>query len=54
MDRWWANCVRNEEERRWINEAVQNVRAHLDFVFTEEAYREALQRRKVTGSLKLE
>ncbi|KAI0755220.1 opioid growth factor receptor conserved region-domain-containing protein [Daedaleopsis nitida] len=52
MDRWWANCLRNEEERKWVNGIVRKVRSQPDFVFTEEAYREALRRRKETGSLK--
>lgn len=52
MDRWWANCLRNEEERKWINETIGKVRAEEDFVFSEEAYQEALRRRKDTGSLK--
>ncbi|TFK79747.1 hypothetical protein K466DRAFT_505080 [Polyporus arcularius HHB13444] len=52
MDRWWANCLRNEEDRKWINETIQKVRNQSDFVFTEDAYRDALRRRQETGSLK--
>ncbi|KAH9936620.1 opioid growth factor receptor conserved region-domain-containing protein [Fomitopsis serialis] len=44
MDRWWANCVRNEEERKWIGEMIRNVRE-------ENMYVEALNRRKETGKL---
>ncbi|KAI9059276.1 hypothetical protein FKP32DRAFT_1658208 [Trametes sanguinea] len=51
MDRWWANCLRNDEERRWINELVRRVRAQSDFVFTDDDYRRALKRREETGSL---
>ncbi|KAI0826788.1 opioid growth factor receptor conserved region-domain-containing protein [Trametes gibbosa] len=50
MDRWWANCLRNEEERAWVNDVIRKARTQEDFVLTEEAYREALQRRKATGS----
>ena len=52
MDRWWANCVRNHEERAWINDTIQKARSgSAKFIFTEETYREALQRRKETGKL---
>ncbi|CDO69993.1 hypothetical protein BN946_scf184973.g3 [Trametes cinnabarina] len=49
MDRWWANCLRNKEERHWINEMVRRVRTDSDFVFTDEDYRNALNRREETG-----
>ncbi|KAI0662203.1 opioid growth factor receptor conserved region-domain-containing protein [Cubamyces menziesii] len=49
MDRWWINCLRNEEERDWIGEMVQRVRTQPDFVFTDEAYRAALKRREDPG-----
>lgn len=52
MDRWWANCVRNEEEREWIGGLIQKVRSENDFVFTREMYEKALERRKETGSLR--
>ncbi|EIW59380.1 uncharacterized protein TRAVEDRAFT_36796 [Trametes versicolor FP-101664 SS1] len=51
MDRWWANCLRDEEERAWVNEMIRKVRSE-DFIFTDEAYREALRRRRETGSIK--
>ncbi|KZT09395.1 uncharacterized protein LAESUDRAFT_723156 [Laetiporus sulphureus 93-53] len=52
MDRWWANCVRNEEEREWIGGAIRKVRAAISGgPFTREMYKEALERRKKTGSL---
>lgn len=51
MDRWWANCLRNEEERAWVNDAIRKARTE-DFIFTDEAYREALRRRREKGSLK--
>ena len=50
MDRWWANCVRNYEERAWINDTIQKARSgSAKYVFTDEKYREALKRRKETG-----
>ncbi|KDQ62508.1 hypothetical protein JAAARDRAFT_170933 [Jaapia argillacea MUCL 33604] len=52
MDRWWANCVRNEEEREWIGGVIRQVRQNGGFVFTREMYEEALERRRRTGSLR--
>ncbi|KAI1794880.1 opioid growth factor receptor conserved domain-containing protein [Ganoderma leucocontextum] len=50
MDRWWANCVRNYEERAWINDTIQKTRTGSSkFVFTDESYQDALKRRKETG-----
>ncbi|KAF9483379.1 hypothetical protein BDN70DRAFT_873878 [Pholiota conissans] len=50
MDRWWANCMRNEEERSWVGDLVRKVRLAEDgFVFTREEYEGALQRRAETG-----
>ena len=56
MDRWWANCIRNEEERGWIRDLIQNVRAAEDnkYVFTRQDYEEALQNRAKTGRLALQ
>ncbi|OSD07496.1 hypothetical protein PYCCODRAFT_1430743 [Trametes coccinea BRFM310] len=51
MDKWWANCLRNDRERRWINEVVRKVRARPDFVFTDDDYQKALKRREETGFL---
>lgn len=51
MDKWWANCIRNEEEREWIGGVMQKARRDSEFVFTREMYERALQRRKETGSL---
>ncbi|EPS97072.1 hypothetical protein FOMPIDRAFT_1032136 [Fomitopsis schrenkii] len=51
MDRWWANCVRNDEERKWIGEMIQDVREGEDGIWTREKYVEALKRRKETGKL---
>ena len=50
MDRWWSNCLRNEEERTWIGDLIRKVRLAEDgFVFPREAYEKALQRRAETG-----
>ncbi|KZT23460.1 hypothetical protein NEOLEDRAFT_1157332 [Neolentinus lepideus HHB14362 ss-1] len=51
MDRWWANCLRNEDERSWIAGVTRKVRARSDFVFSRETYEEALERRRTTGRL---
>lgn len=52
MDRWWANCIRNVEEREWIGELIKKVRAG-DLEFTRSLYEEVLQSRKETGRLAL-
>jgi hypothetical protein len=55
MDRWWANCIRNEEERLWIRDLIQKVRSAKDnYVFTRQDYEEALQNRVKTGRLALQ
>ena len=55
MDRWWANCIRNEEERMWIRDLIQKVRSQEDgYVFTRQDYEEALQNRAKTGRLALQ
>jgi hypothetical protein len=51
MDRWWANCLRNEEERSWIGDLIRWVREDEDFLFTREDYEQALERRAQTGQL---
>ncbi|KAK7454035.1 hypothetical protein VKT23_011546 [Stygiomarasmius scandens] len=51
MDRWWANCIRNNEERIWIAEKIALVRAGDGYVFTKEMYKDALDRRRKTGGL---
>lgn len=50
MDRWWANCLRNEEERSWIGDLIRRVREEA-FLFTREDYEQALERRAQTGQL---
>ncbi|KAJ3932516.1 MAG: opioid growth factor receptor conserved region-domain-containing protein [Lentinula lateritia] len=51
MDRWWANCLRNDADRAWIQATIAKVRAGNGFVFTKELYREALKRRLSNGHL---
>ncbi|GBE84418.1 Opioid growth factor receptor-like protein [Sparassis crispa] len=51
MDRWWANCIRNEEERKWVRDTIQKVRSKDGYVFTREMYEQALERRRDTGYL---
>jgi len=53
MDRWWANCIRNEKERLWIRDLIQNVRSD-NCVFTRQDYEEALKNRAKTGRLALQ
>ncbi|KAK7690365.1 hypothetical protein QCA50_007022 [Cerrena zonata] len=52
MDRWWANCLRNEQEREWVGGMIRKVRTDEEFVFTREMYENALSRRQETGSLR--
>ena len=55
MDRWWANCIRNEEERLWISDLIQKVRSAEDnYLFTRQDYEESLQNRAKTGRLALQ
>ncbi|TFK52453.1 hypothetical protein OE88DRAFT_1657728 [Heliocybe sulcata] len=51
MDRWWANCLRNEEERSWIASVIQKVRRDEGFVWSREMYEKALERRRISGGL---
>lgn len=52
MDRWWANCLRNSEERSWIGDVIKKTTAG-GFVFTREKYEKALQNRMHSGSFGL-
>ncbi|KIY45642.1 hypothetical protein FISHEDRAFT_49021 [Fistulina hepatica ATCC 64428] len=49
MDRWWANCIRNSEERRWVGDMIAQVRSGA-IIFTRQNYLDALERRQKTGS----
>jgi len=43
MDKWWANCVRNKEDREWIGSIITSVRQGSDeYVFTREMYKNAV------------
>jgi hypothetical protein len=50
MDRWWANCNRNEGERRFVGQLISEVRSGKKKL-TREKYEELLERRKRLGSL---
>ena len=52
MDRWWANCIRRQRERDWINEKIAAARdrdADEPFVFTREMYEEAIKNWNTEG-----
>ena len=53
MDRWWANCLRNKDERAWIGRLIRDVRQH-DFILTRALYERALAARRQTGNLSIE
>ena len=45
MDRWWANCVRGDREREWINQTIARARdedVDEPFVFSREMYEAAI------------
>ncbi|KAJ6508610.1 opioid growth factor receptor conserved region-domain-containing protein [Mycena sanguinolenta] len=54
MDRWWSNCIRNQEEREWIGGVIAKVRQDDGYVFNREMYTAALDRRLETGSFRSE
>lgn len=49
MDKWWANCIRNDKEREWIAGVIKRVRGG-DIVFTQKMYEEAMEWRKENES----
>ncbi|KXN88256.1 Opioid growth factor receptor [Leucoagaricus sp. SymC.cos] len=51
MDRWWANCIRNHEERAWVGEAIRGVRGGK-YVFTRQEYEKVLRNRKHNGTFR--
>jgi hypothetical protein len=53
MDRWWANCIRNEDERTFIGELIAEVRSG-EKKFTKEMYHDLLGRRRKTAKLSWE
>ncbi|PVG00253.1 hypothetical protein CPB86DRAFT_729827 [Serendipita vermifera] len=52
MDRWWANCIRDESERSFLRQLISQVRSN-NIQFTREMYEEVLERRRRTGQLAL-
>jgi len=52
MDRWWANCLRNQKEREVIREAITKVRSG-QVTFTRDKHEAALKQRKETGVLSI-
>jgi hypothetical protein len=49
MDRWWANCLRNEADREWIGLTIK--KARNGEIFSREKYEASLLRRKESGSI---
>ncbi|KAG0701393.1 opioid growth factor receptor conserved region-domain-containing protein [Suillus ampliporus] len=49
MDRWWANCLRNEAEREWVGLTIK--KARNGEIFSREQYEASLKRRKELGSI---
>ncbi|RDB17997.1 Opioid growth factor receptor-like protein 1 [Hypsizygus marmoreus] len=46
MDRWWANCIRDEHTRDWVRGVIEKVRLGSEgFVFTRELYRNAMEKK---------
>jgi hypothetical protein len=52
MDRWWANCIRDEPERLFIGQLISQVRSNT-IQFTRNMYEDILERRRRTGRLAL-
>jgi len=52
MDRWWANCMRNGEERKWVGNLIQKVRNTKEgYVFSRQDYEKVILHRAETGKL---
>ncbi|KAG9315819.1 opioid growth factor receptor conserved region-domain-containing protein [Chiua virens] len=49
MDRWWANCMRDDHERDWVGNAIAKVRS--GGLFTREMYEIAMGIRHSTRRL---
>ena len=54
MDRWWANCIRDDVEREWIGELIKRVRRKKTFVFTRAMYEQAVENRRENGKLSID
>ncbi|KAL4063302.1 opioid growth factor receptor conserved region-domain-containing protein [Scleroderma yunnanense] len=48
MDKWWANCIRDDYEREWVRHTIVKVRTG-QLVFTRQMYEMALEGRKLSG-----
>ncbi|KAF8515691.1 opioid growth factor receptor conserved region-domain-containing protein [Hysterangium stoloniferum] len=48
MDRWWANCIRDEGDRRFVRKVIGRVRDG-QITWTRANYEEALKSRKELG-----
>ncbi|KAI6039304.1 opioid growth factor receptor conserved region-domain-containing protein [Pisolithus marmoratus] len=53
MDRWWANCIRDDREREWVARAIARVRSGR-LVFTRQMYENVLEGRMQTGKFPTE
>lgn len=51
MDRWWANCIRDEDERVCIGKLITKVRSNDEYIFTRDAYEKILDNRMKEGRL---
>ncbi|KAG8214560.1 opioid growth factor receptor conserved region-domain-containing protein [Butyriboletus roseoflavus] len=47
MDRWWASCIRDGQERGWVGRAITKVRS--GGLFTREMYETAMRVRQSTA-----
>jgi hypothetical protein len=48
MDRWWANCLRNQAERKWVGLTI--TKARNGEIFSREQYETSLKSRQELGS----
>jgi hypothetical protein len=53
MDNYWANCIRNEQDRQWIGSLIDKVRLRVDgYIFTRAMYEDAVEKRFMTDVTK--
>lgn len=51
MDNYWANCIRDGQDRQWIGSIIEKVRLGSDgYVFTRAMYKDALEKRLKTDA----
>ncbi|KAF8746718.1 Opioid growth factor receptor (OGFr) conserved region, partial [Rhizoctonia solani] len=54
LDKWWANCNRNQQERQTIQEIISQVRSKPNkWVFTRAMYEQMISSREVESTLTL-